>query len=43
VDLKEGAGLQLFAADEILAGGIPLVPYDAFALWLHINRRRLGT
>lgn len=37
----EGAAMRLFAAEEILAGGEPLTPYDSFALWLHINRARL--
>ena len=36
----EGAAMKLFTADE-LAGESILTPYDAFALWLHINRRRL--
>ena len=39
--LQEGAGMQLFSADSILTCAIPLIPYDAFALWLHVNRRRL--
>jgi 8-oxo-dGTP pyrophosphatase MutT (NUDIX family) len=39
--LAEGAGMQLFSADTILTSAIPLTPYDAFALWLHVNRRRL--
>ncbi len=39
--LREGAAMRLFSSEAILTGGIPLTPYDAFALWLHINRRRL--
>ena len=37
----EGAAMRLFTAEEILAGDSMLTPYDAFALWLHINQRRL--
>jgi 8-oxo-dGTP pyrophosphatase MutT (NUDIX family) len=37
----EGAAMKLFTANEILTGASLLTPYDAFALWLHINRRRL--
>jgi 8-oxo-dGTP pyrophosphatase MutT (NUDIX family) len=37
----EGAAMQLFTADEILAFREPIAPYDAFSLWLHINRARL--
>lgn len=37
----EGAAMKLFTADEILTGASLLTPYDGFALWLHINRRRL--
>lgn len=40
VRLGEGAGHGLFAAREAL-GELRLVPYDAFALWLHASRRRL--
>ena len=39
--LQEGAGMQLFSADSLLTSAIPLLPYDAFALWLHVNQRRL--
>jgi 8-oxo-dGTP pyrophosphatase MutT (NUDIX family) len=39
--LQEGAGMQLYPPAEILSGAILLTPYDAFALWFHINRRRL--
>ena len=38
--LGEGQDMRLFTAEEALA--LPrLVPYDAFALYLHVNRRRL--
>lgn len=39
--LNEGEAMDSFAAEVILAGSIPLTPYDGFALWLHINRQRL--
>jgi 8-oxo-dGTP pyrophosphatase MutT (NUDIX family) len=39
--LQEGAGMQLYPPEEILSGAILLTPYDAFALWFHVNRRRL--
>jgi 8-oxo-dGTP pyrophosphatase MutT (NUDIX family) len=40
--LGEGAGMRLFAADEILTGSVLFTPYDAFVLWFHINRARLS-
>lgn len=39
--LGEGADLRLFTAEE-LAAGLKVVPYDAFALWLHAHRARIG-
>jgi 8-oxo-dGTP pyrophosphatase MutT (NUDIX family) len=39
--LQEGSALRLFSPGEILATAVPLTPYDAFALWFHINQRRL--
>lgn len=39
--LHEGESMRLFSPDAILTQRIPLTPYDAFALWLHINGRRL--
>lgn len=39
--LREGSNMQTFSAEAILAGAVPIVPYDAFALWFHINRGRL--
>jgi 8-oxo-dGTP diphosphatase len=39
--LQEGSGMELFGADAILAGSLPITPYDAFALWFHISRGRL--
>jgi 8-oxo-dGTP pyrophosphatase MutT (NUDIX family) len=39
--LHEGSRMELIAADALLAGTLPLTPYDAFALWFHINRGRL--
>jgi 8-oxo-dGTP pyrophosphatase MutT (NUDIX family) len=39
--LQEGADMRLWPPEEILSGAIELTPYDAFALWFHINRRRL--
>ena len=41
MSLGEGAALQVVSANDILSGNLPIVPYDAFALWLHINRSRL--
>jgi 8-oxo-dGTP pyrophosphatase MutT (NUDIX family) len=41
VRLGEGAEFRLFKAKDILTGTVPLTPYDAFALWFHINRDRL--
>jgi 8-oxo-dGTP pyrophosphatase MutT (NUDIX family) len=38
--LHEGAELGVFSAAELF-GGMKLVPYDAFALWLHHARHRL--
>jgi len=42
LDFAEGSGMRLCPREAILAATIPLTPYDAFALWLHINRRRLA-
>ena len=39
--LQEGSRMELIPADAILAGTLPITPYDAFALWFHINRGRL--
>lgn len=39
--VQEGAGMKLFDVDSLLAGPEPVAPYDGFALWLHINRKRL--
>jgi 8-oxo-dGTP pyrophosphatase MutT (NUDIX family) len=39
--LQEGSEMQLFSGRKILSTTVPLTPYDSFALWLHINRRRL--
>jgi 8-oxo-dGTP pyrophosphatase MutT (NUDIX family) len=40
--LNEGSEFRLFPPEAILTGDIQLTPYDAFALWLHINRGRLA-
>lgn len=39
--LSEGSDLRVFKPDEVFAGP-KLVPYDSFALWLHLNRRRIS-
>ena len=39
--LGEGSDMRVFAAEAILTNAIALTPYDAFALWFHINRGRL--
>lgn len=39
--LNEGAAMRLFGHDAILTGRVPTTPYDSFALWLHINAKRL--
>lgn len=39
--LGEGRAFQAFSAKELLRG-LPLTPYDSFALWLHISRGRLS-
>lgn len=39
--LGEGHAMKLFGAADILTTAMPMTPYDAFALWLHINRSRL--
>jgi 8-oxo-dGTP pyrophosphatase MutT (NUDIX family) len=40
--LNEGAGMKAFAAAEILMEP-RVVPYDAFAIWLHANRPALAS
>lgn len=39
--LGEGREMRLFSAEEVLRYSIDITPYDAFALWFHINRNRL--
>jgi 8-oxo-dGTP pyrophosphatase MutT (NUDIX family) len=39
--LSEGQALGLFRPSELLDGKLKVTPYDAFALWMHINRHRL--
>jgi 8-oxo-dGTP pyrophosphatase MutT (NUDIX family) len=39
--LHEGAALGAFTAAELF-GGLKVVPYDSFALWLHHARHRLA-
>lgn len=39
--LHEGAAMRVFSADDIMQHRIVMTPYDAFALWFHINRARL--
>ncbi len=38
--LREGADLRVFSPHEIQ--NLRVTPYDAFGLWLHINRERIG-
>ncbi|QEX15062.1 hypothetical protein FRZ44_03420 [Hypericibacter terrae] len=40
VVLREGADLRVFSPAEIQ--NLRVTPYDAFGLWLHINRERIG-
>jgi len=42
MQLGEGADIGAFAAEEAL-GRLRLTPYDAYALWMHHNRARIGT
>ena len=42
IHLAEGSDVRLIAAEDILTHAIPIVPYDDFALWFHINRHRLA-
>jgi len=39
--LGEGADIAVFAAEQALQD-LRMVPYDAFALWMHHNRGRIG-
>ena len=41
LQLNEGAAMRLFGPEAILTGGVPMTPYDSFALWLHINAKRV--
>jgi 8-oxo-dGTP pyrophosphatase MutT (NUDIX family) len=41
LSLGEGSDMRLFPAEAILSHQIPITPYDAFALWMHINQSRL--
>jgi 8-oxo-dGTP pyrophosphatase MutT (NUDIX family) len=40
LSLHEGAEMQLLAPERLF--GLPLVPYDSFATWLHVSRQRLS-
>jgi 8-oxo-dGTP pyrophosphatase MutT (NUDIX family) len=40
--LKEGCEMRLFSPQAILGCTIDITPYDSFALWFHINRKRLS-
>lgn len=37
----EGREMQMMPAAQVLDSGIPVAPYDSFALWMHVNRQRL--
>lgn len=39
--LREGCEMRLFPPQAILGCTINITPYDSFALWFHINRKRL--
>ena len=39
--LGEGAAMKVVGEDQILKSELLLTPYDAFALWMHINQSRL--
>lgn len=39
--LNEGAAIDAFTAEEAL-GRLRLVPYDAFAIWMHYQRGRMA-
>ncbi len=39
--LGEGSDLRFFTTED-LAGDMKVVPYDAFALWLHANHHRIA-
>jgi len=41
IRLGEGRAFAAFTPDELF-GGMPIVPYDAFALWQHVNRDLIG-
>ena len=40
--LHEGAAMRVFSANDVMRHQITIAPYDAFALWLHINRARIS-
>ena len=40
--LGEGQNMGLHSVETILTRGIHMTPYDEFALWMHINRGRIG-
>jgi hypothetical protein len=40
--LTEGTALDAFTGEEAL-NGKRLAPYDAFAIWMHYHRDRVGT
>jgi 8-oxo-dGTP pyrophosphatase MutT (NUDIX family) len=40
--LREGAAMQAFAGSDLLVGR-QTTPYDAFAIWMHMSRRRFAS
>ena len=39
--VREGREMRVIPAAQILDSGIPVAPYDSFALWMHVNRGRI--
>lgn len=40
--LGEGSAFRAFAPEKLFSG-IPVVPYDSFALWLYLHQDEIGT
>lgn len=42
LEVLEGQGMRTASASDVLDAGMRIAPYDAFALWMHINRKRIA-
>ena len=41
LSVREGREMRVMSAAQVLDSGIPVAPYDSFAIWMHANRERI--